>query len=984
MVFPPSSRFTDYTYDGWGVLVTETTHHGVVTTYEEGWGTTAAKRYYQKQSADGQPWVKVWYDECGREVERESIGPKGISVGSTTAYDSRGNVTATTSTSGNLTLSESFTYDSRNRIISDIHSSGRTITYSYGNRSVTATVNGHVCSKTFDAWGNVKTSTDSAATVTYTYYSSGLPATTASGGATVSMQYDVAGNRTSITDPDAGITTCTYSADGKLLSQTDARGVTTTYTYNAFGCVTTRQTGNKTVTNTYGSYGSAQLLPQQSAMGSYNVSYTYDGDDRVTAETCSFPGGTTLSFGYTYNDLGQLTQADYPGNVSVGYGYDSHGFLTGMTVGGQQVYSHTYANGVRDSVKLLNVYDYTADHDSYGYLTEQKWNRNGIYRNKLYEYDHATGNLLMQSARYFDLVPIGPKSDNLEPKGFTPGPSIPYGQIFADSYRYDALDRLVSVRDYLDQLKDTIVYAANGNILSRTGIGAYSYDATGRPHAVLSVSNPQGLVSQETLETTYGDLGKIEQIAQGDYETTIDYGPNGERWRSVFEYDGAVERTVLYAGDYEQVTAGGSTRHYYYLGNGVIVMKEGSTVTPLVAVVDHLGSITNLLKADGTCLFSARYDAWGNQTVTTNTINFYRGYCGHEMLPEYGLINMNGRLYDPLLGRFLSPDNYVQQPDNSQNFNRYTYCLNNPLKYVDPDGESIIGAIIVGAIIGGVVNLATKAHSGQIHNFWDGFKAFSIGAAAGGVAGGTGGWAFSVIGSSTAAGAGGFWAGMASGALGSATSIPLQSWGNHWVFGDNNISFRNYVLAIATSAVLGGTVNGSIAKANGRNFWTGKTNVSSPVNLPTPTPAETSPIQNNGVNPSASIEPTEQINATQVTPNQIAQNTMQSPSFPSGSGDVSVYVGYDESIVKYVGISNDVDRRFYQHLMSGTSRAGLEYRILPDATNLSRIQARIIEQNLINYYRLNSVGGQLFNKINSISPRYWNNYGIGITIRINF
>ena len=73
----------------------------------------------------------------------------------------------------------------------------------------------------------------------------------------------------------------------------------------------------------------------------------------------------------------------------------------------------------------------------------------------------------------------------------------------------------------------------------------------------------------------------------------------------------------------------------------------------------------------------------------TNTIAFNRGYTGHETLREYGLINMNGRLYAPTLGRFLSPDNYVQMPENSQNLNRYSYCLNNPLNYTDPDGEFI-------------------------------------------------------------------------------------------------------------------------------------------------------------------------------------------------------------------------------------------------------------------------------------------------------
>jgi RHS repeat-associated protein len=63
-----------------------------------------------------------------------------------------------------------------------------------------------------------------------------------------------------------------------------------------------------------------------------------------------------------------------------------------------------------------------------------------------------------------------------------------------------------------------------------------------------------------------------------------------------------------------------------------------------------------------------------------------RGFTGHEHLKWFKLINMNGRMYDPLIGQFLSPDNYVQSPGFTQSFNRFGYCLNNPLKYTDPSG----------------------------------------------------------------------------------------------------------------------------------------------------------------------------------------------------------------------------------------------------------------------------------------------------------
>ena len=90
------------------------------------------------------------------------------------------------------------------------------------------------------------------------------------------------------------------------------------------------------------------------------------------------------------------------------------------------------------------------------------------------------------------------------------------------------------------------------------------------------------------------------------------------------------------------------------------------------------------------------YDAWGRlRDPDTHEVYAFgdepslrlgRGYCGHEYLPMFGLVNMNARLYDPQSGRFLAPDPVIQTPDNPQNFNRYAYCLNNPLRYIDLTG----------------------------------------------------------------------------------------------------------------------------------------------------------------------------------------------------------------------------------------------------------------------------------------------------------
>ena len=113
---------------------------------------------------------------------------------------------------------------------------------------------------------------------------------------------------------------------------------------------------------------------------------------------------------------------------------------------------------------------------------------------------------------------------------------------------------------------------------------------------------------------------------------------------------------------------------------------------------DHLGSWTVIANDDGVLEQELSYDAWGNQRdpetwtgSSTAKPMFDRGYTGHEHMSAFGLINMNGRCYDPVTSSFLSVDAYVQSPESAQGFNRYSYCQNNPLRYTDPTGWQMVG-----------------------------------------------------------------------------------------------------------------------------------------------------------------------------------------------------------------------------------------------------------------------------------------------------
>jgi RHS repeat-associated protein len=226
----------------------------------------------------------------------------------------------------------------------------------------------------------------------------------------------------------------------------------------------------------------------------------------------------------------------------------------------------------------------------------------------------------------------------------------------------------------------------------------------------------------------------------------------------------------------------------------------------------------------GTLVASQNFDAWGRgrnpNDWTYNNVPvqpdwLYRGYTGHEHLAQFALINMNGRMYDPITGRMLSPDNYISVDENTQGYNRYGYALNNPLRITDPSGEFL--HIIIGAVVGGVINLAVHAIHGQIHNVWDGLKAFGVGAVAGGLGAATGGAALAASGLTGASVAGGALAGF----TGSVVSSPVLGIGNNYFFGD---PYRPQDLArdMLIGAVGGAVVGGTLGYLKGNNIWTGE------------------------------------------------------------------------------------------------------------------------------------------------------------------
>ena len=226
------------------------------------------------------------------------------------------------------------------------------------------------------------------------------------------------------------------------------------------------------------------------------------------------------------------------------------------------------------------------------------------------------------------------------------------------------------------------------------------------------------------------------------------------------------------------------------------------------------------------------FDPWGAVTVVqdgagTNLAHltfFDRGYTGHEHLQSVGLINMNARLYNPTLHRFLEADNFVQDPYNTQNYNRYGYCVNNPLKYTDVTGNmfnianlATILFPITGSIFASLLmhQSIDWGHVAEVAVVFTISTAVSFGVSS----------AFMSICNFTTTAAG-FWSGaVIGGSTGFVTGVAGSAFSS--VVSGGSLKLGQLLTAGAIGAVIGGVAGGISAgnravKEGDSNFWTGE------------------------------------------------------------------------------------------------------------------------------------------------------------------
>jgi len=716
---------------------------------------TTTHTHENQKSTNGSPISISIYDAFSREIRKQTIGFNGEYSFVDTEYDAQGRVNKVSQPyfAGNAVYETEYQYDDLGRVDLELPAAGGQISNSYsvdptyGTRTTTTQTivvpNG--ANKTIttvakhDPNGLLRESIDGDNTVTsFTYNAQDAVETiTVNNDATtgITITTDVAGNKTQLIDPDAGIINYKYNGVGELRQQTlDPGGLNhiITTSYDDLGRVvsTVYEDGTNPLTDNWvydqEAYGFGLLSSKSSA--DFIERYRYDNYSRIKQTSTQILGEPTAKvIQQTYDAFSRPLETYYPSGLQIINQYRSTGY-----------HSSTI------NINTQQTYWKAANADAYGNITEENY-ANGLSTVKAYT--PSTGKLesiqtgtaaspgnIQDISYVFDSI-----GNLLERSGNGVTESFAYDNVLrlntattsglagADrviSYAYDKLGNINTKSDVSDA--NGYYYAENGagvHAVSRVVKGStttqYAYDAKG------NMTNRGADIIDFTV------FNKPSRISKPNTVTEFKYGPDQKRFYRRSENNGTVTETKHYAGgSYEEVTQGNTIREKTYVGDYLVhnaVRQLGSVASgENIRYIhrDHIGStdaITNHAGEEITRMAFApfgdrRQGNWENTTPeyadslkVLTFENTTKGFTDHEHVDDFGLIHMNGRMYDPLIGRFISPDEYVQIPEFSQSYNRYSYVLNNPLTFKDESGEAAgLFVLIYQAIVQATTRVAIR------------------------------------------------------------------------------------------------------------------------------------------------------------------------------------------------------------------------------------------------------------------------------------
>ncbi len=372
----------------------------------------------------------------------------------------------------------------------------------------------------------------------------------------------------------------------------------------------------------------------------YTTGFLYDAGDRLVSVT--YPTGEVVTQTYNGRGLPETLSGSVAGSLVADTTYNTMGQISRIDLG----------SGAFDTFAYYGL-DAGAPSGYWGRLWQIKTsNPSETLRDVRHTWD-ANGNLVQRE-------------------------NVLAGE--TETFGYDFLDRLTSVSGAYNQ---SYAYNEIGNIVSMNGV-SYTYGS--QPHAVTAVGDTVytydangNMVTRGNQSIAWDMTNMPVSVSDGVNTSTFVYDGDGSR---AMKTEGG--ETIVYVNQYyeKNITTDEETSHYYMGSRQIAYMNDEGI---RYVHQDHLSGTSVTTDSSGVVVATIIYFPFGGTRTVTGDLDTDKLFTG-QRLDQTGLYYYNARYYDATIGRFVSADSIVPDYTNPQTLNRYSYCNNNPLRWIDPSG----------------------------------------------------------------------------------------------------------------------------------------------------------------------------------------------------------------------------------------------------------------------------------------------------------
>ncbi|MYY44009.1 polymorphic toxin type 44 domain-containing protein [Elizabethkingia anophelis] len=646
-----------------------------------------------------------------------------------------------------------------------------------GRENIIEELNGYqrTTKKVTDALENVINSEDSGGVISFSYNAAGDQITAQYDSNIVITEYDVWGRKYLFHDPSNGEYFYEYNGFGQVTKEVSPKGYKQ-YTYNEKGQLINQteksnaeELTNKSIDFSYNTQG---LLISKTGISdgkNYSTFITYDPHGRLLEKNENSNSRTYIQKEVIYDNISRVVsyvKEINSGNISTQTSIENiYDKWTGLLF------------QIKDKTKGDTLWK-LQETDARGQVIRSRLGASSIanaydINNSLTQIKHISGKgILLESQYTFDAVRNELKERKRQ-------------GTFAlhEMFTYDGNNRLIQWTNPKTKKRSSNTYDAKGRITGNDQLGIVQFGNSPKVYQAsgvkLNMIGKQNYLNAPIQRIVYNENNNPVFIHSKNSDVRFSYGLTD--MRQMVTYGGVAEAIELYFGGVSNYISsnweGGFTKYYSEDGSFEVVRNNitreekhllyigGTPYESNIVFVkdydeddgsykflhkDYLGSILAISDEEGRLIEESHFDAWGVSTGWRKLGNpldmakeerlLNRGYTSHEHFEDTGIIHMNGRLYDPLLRRFLNADPYIQDPYNTQIYNKYGYVMNNPLLYNDPSGKlfGIDDLFLIGLGIAALFSIGMDFYYNRPISLGNLLQSLTMAAIAGGMSYGVG------------------------------------------------------------------------------------------------------------------------------------------------------------------------------------------------------------------------------------------------------